>query len=110
MPFIFRLPWEITPGTVNENIILNVDFASTFLDYAGLEIPEQMQSSSFRPLLNGKVPDEWQTTMFYRYWMHLAHHHVYVHYGVGTLRYKLIYYYDDALGQPDAIYDPKPPE
>ena len=34
--------------------------------------------------------------MYYRYWMHLAHHHVYAHYGVRTLRYKLIYYYADA--------------
>jgi hypothetical protein len=42
--------------------------------------------------------------------MHLAHHHVYAHYGVRTLRYKLIYYYADALGQPGAVDDSREPE
>lgn len=110
MPFIIRYPREIEPGTVNKNMILNVDFPPTFLDYAGIEMPEQMQGTSFRPLLNGEVPEGWQTSMYYRYWMHLAHHNVYAHYGVRTLRYKLIYYYADALGQPGAIDDPKEPE
>ncbi len=110
MPFIIRYPKEIAPGTVNENMILNVDFPPTFLDYAGIDIPEQMQGTSFRPLLNSQVPEDWQTSMYYRYWMHLAHHNVYAHYGVRTLRYKLIYYYADALGQPGAIDEPKEPE
>ena len=110
MPFIIRYPEEIKPGTVNEDIMLNVDFAPTFLDYAGIDIPEQMQGTSFRPLLNGQVPEDWQTSMYYRYWMHLAHHYVYAHYGVRTLRYKLIYYYADALGQPGAVDEPKEPE
>ena len=110
MPFIIRYPKEIKPGTVNEDMMLNVDFAPTFLDYAGIDIPEQMQGSSFRPLLNGKLPEGWQTSMYYRYWMHLAHHYVYAHYGVRTLRYKLIYYYADALGQPGAVDEPKEPE
>ncbi len=110
MPFIIRYPREIAPGTVNENMILNVDFPVTFLDYAGIDIPKEMQGNSFRPLLNGRRPDDWQTSMYYRYWMHLAHHNVYAHYGVRTLRYKLIYYYADALGQPGAIDDSKEPE
>ena len=110
MPFIIRYPREIEPGTVNKNMVLNVDFGPMFLDYAGIDIPEQMQGSSFRPLLQGKLPDGWQTSMYYRYWMHLAHHNVYAHYGVRTLRYKLIYYYADALGQPGAIDDLREPE
>jgi len=110
MPFIIRYPREIAPGTVNGNMILNVDFPVTFLDYAGVDIPDSMQGVSFRPLLKGQVPEGWQASMYYRYWMHLSHHHVYAHYGVRTLRYKLIYYYADALGQPGAIDDPKEPE
>ncbi|HEV7215062.1 MAG TPA: sulfatase/phosphatase domain-containing protein, partial [Chloroflexota bacterium] len=58
----------------------------------------------------GELPDGWQTSLYYRYWMHLANHNVYAHYGVRTTRYKLIYYYADALGQPGAIDDPKEPE
>ena len=110
MPFVIRYPREIAPGTVNDDIILNVDFPLTWLDYAGIDAPDAMQGVSFRPLLNGVTPEDWQTSLYYRYWMHLAHHNVYAHYGVRTLRYKLIYYYADALGQPGAIDDPREPE
>jgi len=82
----------------------------TFLDYAGLPIPDDMQGSSLRPLFNGKVPAGWQTSLYYRYWMHLAHHYVCAHYGVRTHRYKLIYYYGEALGTAGSIDEPKPTE
>ena len=48
--------------------------------------------------------------MYYRYWMHKAHHNVYAHYGVRTQRHKLIYYYSDALDQPGAIDETTEPE
>ena len=70
----------------------------------------QQQGTIFRSLLAGDTPDDWQTSMYYRYWMHLAHHHVYAHYGVRTLRYKLIYYYADGLDQPGVIDETKEPE
>jgi arylsulfatase A-like enzyme len=110
MPFIVRYPREIAPGTVNGDIVLNVDFPPTFLDLAGLDIPEAFQGTSIRPLLQGHSPDDWQTSLYYRYWMHKAHHNVYAHYGVRTLRYKLIYYYSDAMGQPGAIDETYEPE
>lgn len=110
MPFIVRYPREVAPGTVNRDMILNVDFAPTFLDYAGVDVPRAFQGASFRELLAGRLPDGWQTSMYYRYWMHLAHHHVYAHYGLRTTRYKLIYYYADALGQPGAVDDTREPE
>ena len=110
MPFVIRYPEGVNPESVNRDIILNVDFAPTFLDYAGVDVPDQFQGRSFRPLLNGQLPSDWQTSMYYRYWMHLSHHHVYAHYGLRTRRHKLIYYYADALGQPGAIDEPKAPE
>lgn len=110
MPFIIRYPREIEPGSICEDMILNVDFAPTFLEYAGVDLPEDMQGSSIRPLLNGETPDGWQTSMYYRYWMHKMHHNVYAHYGLRTDRYKLIYYYNDALGQPGTIDETYEPE
>jgi len=110
MPFIVRYPPEIEPGTVNDDIILNVDFAPLFLDLAGIEEPGSFQGRSFRPLLSGKTPSDWQQSMYYRYWMHGGAHNVHAHYGVRTKRHKLIYYYSDALGQPgavDEIHDPE---
>ena len=110
MPFVIRYPREIAPGTVNDDFILNVDFAPTFLDYAGVDIPETFQGSSFRSLLQGTTPEGWQTSMYYRYWMHLTTHGVHAHYGVRTHRHKLIYYYSDGLDQPDVVDDPRQPE
>ena len=107
MPFIMQYPKGIEAGTATDDMILNVDFAETFLDYAGCEIPGEMQGRSFRPLLEGNKPADWQTSMYYRYWMHKTTHNVYAHYGVRTLRYKLIYYYSDACGMDKAVDQPE---
>jgi len=110
MPFVVSYPQEIEPGSINEEIALNLDFPETFLDYAGVNPPEEMQGRSLRPLLRGETPPDWRQSMYYRYWMHLAHHGVYAHYGLRTKRYKLIYYYADALDVEGAIDEPKEPE
>jgi arylsulfatase A-like enzyme len=110
MPFIVRYPREIEAGTVNKDIVLNVDFPATFLEIAGIAIPSSFQGKSMLSLLRGETPEGWQTSLYYRYWMHKAHHNVYAHYGVRTLRYKLIYYYSDALGQAGAIDETCEPE
>ncbi|MFD0675850.1 MULTISPECIES: sulfatase family protein [unclassified Paenibacillus] len=110
MPFIIRYPREIKPGSVCEQMALNVDFAPTFLDYAGIPVPSNMQGASLRLLLQGVKPEDWRKSMYYRYWMHLGNHYVYSHYGIRTERYKLIYYYGEALGSTGAIDEPKPPE
>jgi len=99
MPFVVRYPREIEPGTTNDDIILNTDFAAAFLDYAGLETPREMQSRSFRDNLRGQTPAAWRTSFYYRYFMHLqGGHHVTAHYGVRTERYKLIFYYAEEPG------------
>ena len=110
MPFIIRYPREIEAGSVCEEMMLNVDFAPTWLDCAGIDIPDHMQGRSCRPLLNRDTPGDWQQSTYYRYWMHLSHHNVCAHYGVRTHRHKLIYYYGDACGQPNAIDERRDPE
>ncbi|MCP5099717.1 MAG: sulfatase [Chloroflexi bacterium] len=110
MPFLIRYPRAVAAGSVNDSMILNVDFAATFLQFAGVPIPTHFQGHAFQPVLDNNPPDDWQTSMYYRYWMHRAHHNVYAHYGIRTLRYKLIYYYGEALGQPGAIDDSTEPE
>lgn len=102
MPFLIRYPRSIKPGTSTDAFALNVDFAQTFLDYAGIEAPEDMQGRSLRPILEGEVPEDWQTSMYYRYWEHMSEHNVAAHYGIRTHRYKLIYYYGEGLGVPGA--------
>jgi arylsulfatase A-like enzyme len=92
MPFLVRWPGTVKPGTVNEAMILNVDFAPTLLDAAGLQTPADMQGRSFLPLLKGEHPKDWRTSMYYRYYHYPMHHRVQPHYGVRTERYKLIYF------------------
>jgi arylsulfatase A-like enzyme len=93
MPFLIRYPGKIKPGKVNDGMILNVDFASTFLDYAGVPIPTEIQGRSFVPLLGGKQPKDWRSSMYYRYYHYPGDHQVQQHYGVRTDRYKLIYFH-----------------
>jgi len=110
MPFLIRYPREIKPGSTNNDIVLNLDFAELFLDFAGQKTPDDMQGRSFRPLLHGKTPDDWRTSMYYRYWMHLSDHAVPAHYGIRTKRYKLIYYYGQPLDAKGAVQRPTEPE
>ena len=110
MPYIMRFPKAIEAGTVCDDMVLNVDFAPTYLELAGVDVPEHYQGRSFKLLLDGESPADWRTSMYYRYWMHKAHHNVYAHYGIRTMRYKLIYYYADALGQAGAIDETYEPE
>jgi arylsulfatase A-like enzyme len=93
MPFLIRYPKEIKAGTVNKDICLNIDFAPTFIDFAGKETPTWMQGESFRSHLNGKKPKDWRKSMYYRYWMHMSAHDNPAHYGIRTDRYKLIFFY-----------------
>jgi arylsulfatase A-like enzyme len=110
MPLVLRYPREVEVGSVNDDIVLNVDFAPLFLDLAGVSIPADMQGQSFRGLLKGDLPQDWRQSLYYRYWMHKTHHNVYAHYGVRTKRFKLIYYYADALGQAGSINESYEPE
>lgn len=95
MPLLVRCPRLIAPGSANKDMVLNVDFAPTFLDLAGLPAPDGMQGRSFEPLLRGKRPKDWRTTMYYHYYEYPGVHGVRAHYGVRTQRHKLIHYYGD---------------
>ena len=98
MPFIISYPKEIAAGSVNSDMLLNVDFPASFMDWAGLPIPDAWQGRSFRSCLQGDTPADWRTSMYYRYWMHKAGgHRVWAHYGLRTEHFKLICYYADAL-------------
>mgnify|MGYP003773382907 FL=1 len=95
MPLVVRYPKEIKAGSVNDDIVLNLDFGETFLDYAGVSVPADMQGRSLRLLLQGRTPSDWRTSMYYHYYEYPAVHSVKRHYGVRTQRYKLIHFYND---------------
>jgi len=92
MPLLIRWPGHIQAGSTCDKIVLNLDFAETFLDCAGQEAPKDMQGRSFRPILEGNPPTDWRSSMYYRYYEFPQPHHVQPHYGVRTDRYKLVFY------------------
>lgn len=111
MPFLVQYPAAISPGSTSRDIACNVDFAPTFLDFAGLPIPSYMQGTSMRPVLEGRTPPDWDQVAYHRYWMHAdVIHNAYAHYGVRDQRWKLIYWYNDDLGQLGACANGAPPE
>lgn len=109
MPFLVRYPKEIAAGTVLEDVISNVDFAPTLLDYAGLQKTDVMQGRSFRENIKGNTPTDWPNKIYYRYWMHLTHHDNPAHYGIRTKDYKLIFFYGLPLDAKHALQEPTPP-
>lgn len=93
-PLLVRYPKEIKAGTKIERLVQNLDFAPTFLDYAGIEVPEEMQGVSFRDLVSGET-GEWRDAVYYTYYEYPSVHMVKRHYGVATERYKLMHFYYD---------------
>jgi arylsulfatase A-like enzyme len=93
MPFLIRWPGMIRPGTQSDAMALNVDFAPTFLEAAGLAIPSDMQGRSLLPVLRGRPPADWRTSMYYRYYHDPGDHNTRAHYGVRTATHKLIYFW-----------------
>jgi arylsulfatase A-like enzyme len=107
MPFLVRWPAAIKPGTRADAIGLNVDFAPTFLDAAGLPANAEMQGTSLLPVLRGRTPKDWRTSMYYRYYHDPGDHNTRTHYGVRTRTHKLIYFWKkDQWELYDLVKDP----
>lgn len=89
MPLIVRYPPRIKAGTVNTDLVSNVDFAPTFLEMAGIKPDVRMQGRSIVPLLAGRTPDDWRQAIWYAYW---AGGHP--HWGMRSKRFKLALFPD----------------
>lgn len=94
-----RLP-EAKRGRVLNELINNVDLPATFVDFAGLEIPEVYQGRSLLPLIEGEET-EWREAIFtehkfkaYNNW-----------HSVRNERYKYTSYYEEEGGPYECLYD-----
>ena len=56
-----------TRGRAVEAVTLNLDFAPTLLEMAGVSVPEGMQGRSLVPLLHGRRPADWRKEFFYEH-------------------------------------------
>ena len=93
MPLIVKWPGVAEAGSVNEDLVQNLDYAETFLEIAGAEIPADMQGRSLVPLLAGETPADWRESIYYHYYEYPSVHMVPRHNGVRDDRYKLIHFY-----------------
>jgi len=118
-PMVARYPGVIEPGSKVNEIIMNVDWAPTMLDIAHTEIPADVQGRSFLPLLSKEpLTSPWRDAAYYHYYEFPQPHHVHPHFGLRTMKYKLVRFYGeknvwelyDMQGDPhelNNIYDAK---
>ena len=97
MPLLMRYPKVIKAQSLSNALCMNVDFAATFLDFAGVKIPNDIQGVSLKPVLEncGKTPASWREAVYYHYYEYPAEHSVKRHYGIRTQDFKLIHFYHD---------------
>ena len=111
MPLLMSYPARIPAGQSTDALVSNVDIAQTILDAAGVPVPHGMQGASLLPLVTDENVASVRDAHYYRFYEHDDHmHHVWAHYGIRTDRYKLIYYYADGMGLPNASNVTYPPE
>lgn len=101
-PLVVRWPGVTPAGIKSDALVSNLDFAETFLDIAGVDIPKEMQGVSLVPLLKGEQPSNWRDAVYYHYYEFPAVHMVNKHEGVYDGRYKLMNFYE--LGEWE-LYD-----
>lgn len=91
-PLIIKWPGVTKEGSSNSDLVQNLDYAETFLEMAGVEVPSDMQGKSMVPLLKGEA-GEFRDAIYYHYYEYPSWHMVTRHFGVKDERFKLIYYY-----------------
>ncbi len=69
-----RVPLVIAPPVREKRaasripcMALNIDYAQTMLDYAGVPAPGAMQGRSLRPWIEGRAPADWRTEFYYEH-------------------------------------------
>ena len=93
-PFVMRYPGVVRPGSTVSSMMLNIDWAPTILDMAGVKTPADMQGVSFMPLVAGRGDTAgWRKAMYYHYYEFPQPHHVSPHFGIRTERWVLVRFY-----------------
>ena len=92
-PLLARWPGHIPANSINNNLVQNIDFAPTILDFAGIKTPGWMQGVSLQNIMIGKQEKLSRKYLYYHYYEYSKDHTVLPHLGIRGERYKLIYFY-----------------
>ena len=94
-PLLVRWPDHIKAGSVENEMVQNLDFAQTLLEAASINPPDDMQGESLLSLLKGEK-DKWnREAVYYHYYEYPSVHMVKRHYGIVTKEFKLAHFYYD---------------
>jgi choline-sulfatase len=96
-------------GKVSGAIALNLDLPATFLDWAGVDVPERYQGHSLKPIVAGQQPTDWRSESFHEHFA--VRNRIPAFVGVRNERYKYVRYFDhgnreflhDLKGDPDEL-------
>ena len=96
LPLVIYVPQCRYDKKEVDDLALNIDLAPTLLEYAGVDIPAQMQGKSLRPCIENKKVN-WRSDFLYEHLMNLDKTGWYVYIpqteGVVTERYKYMRYF-----------------
>ncbi len=105
VPFLAQYPKLIQPGTVNPNIVMNIDLAPTFLELAGLpDSKPDIQGKSLLPILKNQNA-AWRDKVFYEYYWEMAFPSTPTIFAVRTDQYKFIF--NHGVWDTNELYDLK---
>ncbi len=102
VPFVMRYPPLIRPGTVRDQMVLNVDVAPTLLEIAKVEPRVRFHGRSFLPILR-EPAEGWRTSILAEFFPEKVNPRVPKWQAVRTDRWKYIRYPD--LSGMDELYD-----
>jgi len=94
-PLLVRWPGVVKPGTLENEMVQNLDYAQSMLAAVGIEPPADMQGESLLPLLKGEKEDWIRDAVYYQYYEYPAVHMVKRHYGLVNKEFKLVHFYYD---------------
>ena len=83
---------EKAKGQVREEAVLNLDLPSTFLSWAGVEVPKRYQGKTFHKLITDSKPTPWRTHTFHEHFA--VRHRIPAFEGMRSNRYKYVRYVD----------------
>ena len=80
-------------GQVRRESVLNLDLPSTFLSWAGVEIPKRYQGKTFAKLISDSNPSSWRKYTFHEHFA--VRHRIPAFEGMRGGRYKYVRYVDE---------------
>ena len=94
-PLMVRYPAEIEAGQTVEEMVQNIDYAPTLLEFAGERVPADIQGISLKGLMTGGTASLPRDSLYYHYYQGIeSTHNVAKQYGVRTRTHKLIRFKD----------------